>query len=88
MDYDFRTRAGPPYDSQIPGYRPTTSTATHPMYGHPSLYPKVGQPGSHPVNPLAGAARNPSFQPASTACMFARTLNWKRMYMFECLKMD
>ncbi|KAK2996972.1 hypothetical protein RJ639_026328 [Escallonia herrerae] len=46
MDYDFRNRTGPPYDSQGPVYRPTTTTSSsaHPMYGPPSLYPKIGQP--------------------------------------------
>uniref|UniRef100_A0A5B6YS23 Uncharacterized protein n=1 Tax=Davidia involucrata TaxID=16924 RepID=A0A5B6YS23_DAVIN len=55
MDYDFRNRAGPPYDSQIPMYKPTisSSSSSHPMYGPPSIYPRIGQPG-HSVNPPAG----------------------------------
>ncbi|KAK3014960.1 hypothetical protein RJ639_008120, partial [Escallonia herrerae] len=58
MDYDFRNRTGPPYDSQGPMYRPTTTTTTttsssaHPMYGPPSLYPKIGQTG-HSAPPAA-----------------------------------
>ncbi|KAK2983635.1 hypothetical protein RJ640_023169 [Escallonia rubra] len=28
MDYDFRNRTGPPYDSQGPMYRPTTTTSS------------------------------------------------------------
>ncbi|KAI5657762.1 hypothetical protein M9H77_26555 [Catharanthus roseus] len=68
MDYDFRNRISSPYDSQIPMSRPTASSSlTRPIYGpHPSMYPKLGQPGSHSVNPLPGAARNPPFQPTST----------------------
>ncbi|XP_057951114.1 uncharacterized protein LOC131145955 [Malania oleifera] len=54
MDYDFRNRGGSPYDSQIPMYRPTTSSSPspHPMYA-PSLYPRVGQP-AHGVAPPLG----------------------------------
>ncbi|XP_010251549.1 PREDICTED: uncharacterized protein LOC104593421 [Nelumbo nucifera] len=56
MDYDFRNRAGPPYDSHIPMYRSNTSSSpspsSHPHHG-PSLYPRVGQP-SHAVIPPAG----------------------------------
>lgn len=51
MEYDYRNRSGPTYDSQsqMPLYR-TNSTSSapssHPMYGHgQSLYPRVGQPG-------------------------------------------
>ncbi|CAL5407918.1 unnamed protein product [Camellia sinensis] len=58
MDYDFRNRANPPYDSQIPIYRPTTSSSSssHPMYGPSSLYPRVGQTGRSPVNAPPGHA--------------------------------
>lgn len=66
MDYDFRNRGGPPFDSQVPMYRPTSSANAQP-YGHPSLYPKVGQPGSYSFNPHAGAGRNSSFQPISSS---------------------
>jgi len=59
MDYDFRNRANPPYDSHAPSYRPTTtsssSSTTHPMYGPSSLYPRVGQSG-HSLNPAAARA--------------------------------
>ncbi|KAL6956691.1 hypothetical protein U1Q18_031650 [Sarracenia purpurea var. burkii] len=59
MDYDFRNRANPPYDSQIPIYRPTSSSSSsHPMYGQP-LYPRVG-PTGHSLNPTVGRAS--SFQ--------------------------
>ncbi|XP_022764264.1 uncharacterized protein LOC111309487 [Durio zibethinus] len=58
MDYDFRSRTGPPYNAQIPTYRqqPISSSSSsmpssHPMYG-PSLYPKIGQP-AHTVVPPA-----------------------------------
>ncbi|XP_027110148.2 uncharacterized protein [Coffea arabica] len=56
MDYDFRNRKNPPpYDSQIPMHRPATGpSSTHPTYGNPSLYPKVGQLPGVP-------GRNPSF---------------------------
>ncbi|XAR71673.1 hypothetical protein NMG60_11018057 [Bertholletia excelsa] len=56
MDYDFRNRTNPPYNSHSPIYRPTTASS---MYG-PSLYPQVGQPG-HSVNLHAG--RTSSFHP-------------------------
>ncbi|KAF5947571.1 hypothetical protein HYC85_013528 [Camellia sinensis] len=59
MDYDFRNRANPPYDSQIPIYRPTTSSSSsssHPMYGPSSLYPRVGQTGRSSVNAPPGHA--------------------------------
>ncbi|KAA8533659.1 hypothetical protein F0562_030907 [Nyssa sinensis] len=48
----FRNRAGPPYDSQIRMYKPTasSSSSSHPMYGAPSLYPRIG----HSVNPPVG----------------------------------
>lgn len=57
MDYDFRNRAAPPYDSQMPTYRTTSSSSSssHPMYGPSPLYPRVGQPG-HAVIPPAGRA--------------------------------
>lgn len=46
MNYDFRNRAGPQYDSQLPMYgRPTTTSPAS------SLYPAVGQPGHHAINP-------------------------------------
>ncbi|CAK9176962.1 unnamed protein product [Ilex paraguariensis] len=67
MDYDFRNRTGPPYDSQAPMYnrQTTNSSSSHPMYGQPSLYPKIGgQSGGHSVNPIA--ARTPSFHPTSS----------------------
>ncbi|KVI10198.1 uncharacterized protein LOC112518067 [Cynara cardunculus var. scolymus] len=57
MDYDFRNRLNPPYNSQSSMYnRPTPSSSsspmsssTHQMYGPSSLYPKVGQSGGHSV---------------------------------------
>ncbi|CAI9092356.1 OLC1v1027572C1 [Oldenlandia corymbosa var. corymbosa] len=66
MDYDYRNRPRPPYETQNPAIRPTNSglhPSAHPMYGHPSLYPKVGQPaGSYPINaPPAVPPRNTSF---------------------------
>ncbi|XP_010261470.1 PREDICTED: uncharacterized protein LOC104600297 isoform X2 [Nelumbo nucifera] len=53
MDYDFRNRAGPPYDSHNSMYRPnaSSSSSSHPHHGS-SLYPRVGQPG-HAVIPPA-----------------------------------
>ncbi|KAJ7965406.1 Proline-rich cell wall-like protein [Quillaja saponaria] len=55
MDYDFRNRSGPPYDSHIPMYWPPTSSSpspsSHPMPG-PSLYPRVNQPGHAAVPPV------------------------------------
>uniref|UniRef100_A0A5B6ZLW0 Putative Ubiquitin-associated 1 n=1 Tax=Davidia involucrata TaxID=16924 RepID=A0A5B6ZLW0_DAVIN len=64
MDYDFRNIAGPPYDSQIPMYKPTTSSSSsNPMYGPPSLYPRIGQPG-HSINPPVG--RTSSYQQTSS----------------------
>ncbi|KAI3749076.1 hypothetical protein L6452_12638 [Arctium lappa] len=56
MDYDFRNRLNPPYNSQSSMYnRPTPSSSSspmnHPMYGPASLYPKVGQSGGHSVVP-------------------------------------
>ncbi|KAF7132924.1 hypothetical protein RHSIM_Rhsim09G0203300 [Rhododendron simsii] len=71
MDYDFRNRANPPYDSQAPVYRPTTtssSSTTHTMYAPSSLYPRVGQSG-HSLNSAAVRASNfhhPS--PSSSSC--------------------
>lgn len=64
MDYDFRNRAGPPYDSRASMYKPTTAppASSHPMYG-PSLYPRVGQAG-HAVIPPVG--RTSSYQQASS----------------------
>ncbi|KAI8009215.1 hypothetical protein LOK49_LG07G00279 [Camellia lanceoleosa] len=61
MDYDFRNRANPPYDPQIPIHRPTTSSSSsssssHPMYGPSSLYPRVGQTGRFSVNAPPGHA--------------------------------
>ncbi|KAA8539997.1 hypothetical protein F0562_026689 [Nyssa sinensis] len=70
MDYDFRNRAGPPYDSQIPMYKPNTSSssASHPMYGSTSLYPRIGQPG-HSVNPPVGRTSSNHQTPSpSSAC--------------------
>ncbi|KAL4575767.1 hypothetical protein LXL04_011853 [Taraxacum kok-saghyz] len=53
MDYDFRNRLNPPYNSQSSMYnRPTPSSSassTHPMYGPSSLYPKIGQSGGQAV---------------------------------------
>lgn len=58
MDYDFRNRLNPPYNSQSSMYnRPTPSssspmpTSTHAMYGPSSLYPKIGQSSGHSVVP-------------------------------------
>ncbi|KAJ9539608.1 hypothetical protein OSB04_026114 [Centaurea solstitialis] len=56
MDYDFRNRLNPPYNSQSSIYNrqnpPSSSSPTsHPMYGPASLYPKVGQSGGHAVAP-------------------------------------
>ncbi|KAK9291852.1 hypothetical protein L1049_019802 [Liquidambar formosana] len=39
-----RTEQLHPYDSQMPTYRTTSSSSSHPMYGPSSLYPRVGQP--------------------------------------------
>lgn len=49
MEYDFRNRTGPSYDTQLPMYgRPPQP---HPMYGQPpGLYPRPGQ-HSAPRNP-------------------------------------
>ncbi|CAH9116159.1 unnamed protein product [Cuscuta epithymum] len=67
MDYDYRNRAGAGYDSQLPMYGRSSSTATppshsHPMYAPPSQshntpasYPRFAQ---HLANNLTG--RNPS----------------------------
>ncbi|XVF50932.1 hypothetical protein PTKIN_Ptkin04bG0143400 [Pterospermum kingtungense] len=65
MDYDFRNRTGPPYESQVPMYRqqPTpSSSSNHPMYG-PSLYPRIGQPAQSVVPP---APRTSSFHHTSS----------------------
>ncbi|XWS48508.1 hypothetical protein CRYUN_Cryun13aG0083900 [Craigia yunnanensis] len=63
MDYDFRNRTGPPYESQVPMYRQQpTSSSSHPMYG-PSLYPRIGQPAHSVVPP---APRTSSFQQTSS----------------------
>ncbi|XP_071706958.1 uncharacterized protein [Rutidosis leptorrhynchoides] len=58
MDYDFRNRLNPPYNSQSSSLynnnnRPTPSSSPsgYPMYGPSSLYPKVGQSGGHSVIP-------------------------------------
>ncbi|KAJ0842598.1 putative ubiquitin-associated protein [Helianthus annuus] len=59
MDYDFRNRLNPPYNSQSsPVYnnRPSSSPvqqSPHSMYGPSSLYPKIGQSGGgvHPPPP-------------------------------------
>lgn len=61
MEYDFRNRAGAPQDSQIPMYRPTT-TSSHPMYG----YPKIGQPTGHSLIPPA-AGRTHHSPPSSSS---------------------
>ncbi|XP_028806780.1 uncharacterized protein LOC114761552 [Neltuma alba] len=54
MDYDLRSRSGPPRDAQVPIFRQSLSSSppTHPMYG-PSLYPKVGQHGHAAPSPVA-----------------------------------
>ncbi|KAJ6677251.1 hypothetical protein OIU85_010426 [Salix viminalis] len=62
MDYDFRNRTSSPYDTPTNMYRSSTpSTAPqpgHPMYGQPSLYPIVSQPGHNVIPP---ASRHHSF---------------------------
>lgn len=71
MDYDYRKTSS--YGSQIPPYRPTTSSP--PMYGPPqpssSLYPRVGQQGQTPVPPSShhgGGHRSfPHHQTATTS---------------------
>ncbi|KAH7538148.1 uncharacterized protein LOC107414532 [Ziziphus jujuba] len=65
MDYDFRNRPGPPYDSQIPMYRQSSSSSSapsHPLYGPPSstsssssaMYPRIGQSSAHTSVPPVG----------------------------------
>ncbi|XVF53467.1 hypothetical protein PTKIN_Ptkin05aG0101300 [Pterospermum kingtungense] len=65
MDYDFRNRTGPPYNSQIPMYTSSSSImpSPHPMYGSTPLYPKIGQPAHTVVPP---APRTSSFHHASS----------------------
>ncbi|CAK7324077.1 unnamed protein product [Dovyalis caffra] len=72
MDYDFRNRASSPYDTQSPMYRSSTpSTApqpSHPMYGSPSLYPRVSQPGHTVIPPVSrhhAFPQPPSSSPSS-----------------------
>ncbi|XP_054796305.1 uncharacterized protein LOC129301737 [Prosopis cineraria] len=66
MDYDFRTRSGPPHDAQVPIYRQSSSSSppTHPMYG-PSLYPKVGPHGL--VAPPPAARPSPHHQTSTSS---------------------
>ncbi|KAL2556134.1 Ubiquitin-associated/translation elongation factor EF1B protein [Forsythia ovata] len=71
MEYDFRNRTGPQYESQGPNYSRAaagaTSSSGHPMYGQsPSLYPKIGGTAAHSANPLSagGPGRNPPFHHA------------------------
>ncbi|XP_061953398.1 uncharacterized protein LOC133675880 [Populus nigra] len=68
MDYDFRNRTSSPYDTPSTMHRSSTpSTApqpNHPMYGPPSLYPTVNQPG-HTVIPHA--PRHHSFTQQATS---------------------
>ncbi|KAI9096735.1 hypothetical protein K1719_025914 [Acacia pycnantha] len=61
MDYDLRSRSGPPHDAQVPIFRQSSSSSppTHPMYG-PSLYPKVGQHGH--AAPSSAARPSPHHQ--------------------------
>ncbi|OVA06742.1 hypothetical protein BVC80_8729g20 [Macleaya cordata] len=59
MDYDYRSRAGPPYDAHIPMYRPTTTSSSSSSTHGSSLYPRVGPSTGHAVAPPPGRA--PSF---------------------------
>ncbi|KAI3704852.1 hypothetical protein L1987_75081 [Smallanthus sonchifolius] len=58
MDYDFRNRLNPPYNSQSSMYNrqnpPSSSPmppSPHSMYGPSSLYPRISQSGGHSVVP-------------------------------------
>ncbi|XP_057798611.1 uncharacterized protein LOC131014603 [Salvia miltiorrhiza] len=59
MEYDFRKRTAPPYDSNTPSYGRAPSTAaassaaaSHPVYGQQSLlYPKIGSSGPQSATP-------------------------------------
>ncbi|KAH6760530.1 Ubiquitin-associated/translation elongation factor EF1B protein [Perilla frutescens var. hirtella] len=68
MEYDFRKRAGPPYDSNAQSYgRPpsaaaSSAAASHPVYGQQSsFYPKIGTAGPQSA---AAHVRNPPFHQA------------------------
>ncbi|CAN4087641.1 unnamed protein product [Withania somnifera] len=69
MEYDFRNRTGPSYDTQVPMYgRPaTTAPQPHPMYGQSQgLYPRPGQ------NP---GPRNPPFYQTSSSSSSTSIVN-------------
>ncbi|KAK6936737.1 hypothetical protein RJ641_033767 [Dillenia turbinata] len=49
MDYDYRNRAGSAYDSQIPMYRTSATSAPPSSSSYSSIYPRVGQHGVSPA---------------------------------------
>ncbi|GFY81868.1 Ubiquitin-associated protein like [Actinidia chinensis var. chinensis] len=67
MDYDFRNKANPQFDSQIPPmYRPPMppSSSSHAMYGPSSLYQRMG----HSFNPhQSGRASSVHPSPSSSS---------------------
>ncbi|KAK9071637.1 hypothetical protein SSX86_008066 [Deinandra increscens subsp. villosa] len=68
MDYDFRNRLNPPYNSQPSVYnnRPTPPSS-HPMYGAASLYPKIGPSGGHSVVPPPARNNNTNTTSSSSS---------------------
>ncbi|KAK6925932.1 hypothetical protein RJ641_007651 [Dillenia turbinata] len=65
MDYDYRNRAGSAYDSQIPRYR--TSTTSAPPSSSSSMYPRVGQRGVSPTLRTSPSYQHTSHPPSSSS---------------------
>ncbi|KAG5617165.1 hypothetical protein H5410_016989 [Solanum commersonii] len=61
MEYDFRNRTGPPYDTQLPMYGRPATGAPHP-HPNPQPHPMYGQaPGLYPRPAQHSGGRNPPF---------------------------